>query len=118
MDYKKTLKELGHAEDQAYLRLMEFFAENSSRRWNSNEVSLMKFYRYRKARRDKIPFATETLSRKMRQLAEWGLLERGHDTQGHTWYSYTGPRSPKIAPRAAVEGKVEIRDGRPVFVLV
>ncbi len=86
---KALLKQYGAENDQCYVALLEWFNENR-RRVNSAELSLMQFQHFKKGQRVWVNFSPETIARKARQLAEWGLLDRGHDKSGFTHYSWPG----------------------------
>lgn len=88
MSIWQNLKNKGAENDQAYTALLEWFSTNQGQRVNENELSLMGFKRWKKAQRVWVLFSAATISRKARQLGAWGLLERGHDTHHHTWYSW------------------------------
>ncbi len=85
---KEELKKIGHGNDQAMIKIMEFF-QTAGRSVNKNELTLIGFKKYRKAQRDYVPFATETIGRKARLLAELGLLKATYKN-GYTYYSYEG----------------------------
>lgn len=110
MDWRAELKKLGFEGNQCYKAIMDWFEENQDRRVNENELTLMPFKRYRKNHRDWIPFATETIGRAARKLREFGLLDSGKDTSGHTWFSYSGYTAP---PKFKLEPVLDER-GRPV----
>lgn len=115
--WKIYLKEHGHEGDDCYRQIMEHLEQNSGW-WNEDAIASLGFKYFLKGRREWVSYSPQTIGRKCRGLYEMGLIEKTHDLRGHSKYRYTGPTSPKIASRAAVEGKVEIRNGRPVFVLV
>lgn len=108
---KALLKPFGATNDQALLAILTFFHENPERRVNENELTLMGFKRWNQSQRVWIPFATETIGRKARKLREWGLLESGKDTQGHTWFAWKGGEVKKEE-----EYEVKIINGRPVAI--
>ena len=92
MNWKQVLKNKGHSNDQAFSEIMKFFEERGSNgsAINKNELTLMGFKRFRKARRDYVKFSTETIGRKARTLAEIGLLTRIQGDDGYTYYKYHG----------------------------
>lgn len=108
-----TLKDFNAEHDQAYTAILNWMAENP-RRVNANELSLMGFRRWKKAQRVWVPFSASCIDRKARKLAEWGLIARGHDSSGHTWYEpIEGTNAP---PKPRQTPTVVMRDGRPVAV--
>lgn len=84
---QRLLSPFGGQNDQAYQSILTW-CESNRRKVNSNELSLLGFKRWSAGRRVWVPFSAETIARKARKLAEWGLLDRGHDSQGHTWYCW------------------------------
>jgi hypothetical protein len=105
---KNLLKPFGGENDQAYLVILTWFNENRDRRVNSAELSLMGFKRLKKAQHVYVSLSPETIARKARQLAEWGLLDKGYDTSHHTWFSW--PTSQNLAPEGTPD--------RPEFKIV
>lgn len=84
---RELLKPFGAEKNQAYVAILEWFAQNRDRRVNENELALMGFKRFKKGQRVWVTFSAATISRSARKLGEWELLERGHDSAHHTWYS-------------------------------
>lgn len=107
MTWLEKLKTLGLENDQAHLRILEFFSETTpGRRVNSTELSLMGFRRWKKMAREWVRFSPSCIERKARKLAELGILERGYDTSHHAWFAFNG-ESPAKTPKY----RIEIPDG-------
>lgn len=111
MNPLERLKELGLHNDQCYVAILNWFAENPNRRVNSTELSLMGFKRYKKGQRVWVNFSPSCVERKARKLAELGLLERGYDTSHHAWYLSTGEAVEPV--RKIIGYKTRVIEGVP-----
>lgn len=113
---KNLLKPFNAENDQAHVAILTWFADNQDRRVNTAELSLMGFRHFKKGQRVWVPFSPETIARKARQLAQWGLLEKGHDTSHHTWYRWASTNMIREAKKFEV--RHEMRNGVLTAVIV
>ena len=109
---KSLLEPFGAENDACLLAILSWCSENH-RRVNSAELSLMGFRHFLKGRREWVAFSPETIARKARQLAEWGLLERGFDLHHHTWYEMKG-NTPVRADSSPTEPIIRVVNGQRV----
>lgn len=120
MNWKDTLKKLGHENDGAYCGLMTWFDQNPDGRLNTHEMGKLGLRHWLKGRREWSYFNQATLERKARDLRTFGLLESYQDGQ-YVYFKAKQGLQGNSEPSGAIRKpqiRIEMRENGPVAVYV